>query len=781
MQKIRPLFTKKYLLFISVVFFILYYFSLPKQLFKTPISTVVEAIDGQLIGAVIADDGQWRFPELDTVPNKFKQCIVVFEDAYFYKHFGFNPVSIVKAIRQNRKAKKNVRGGSTITQQVIRLARKLKKRTYSEKIVELILATRLEFKYSKDKILSLYASHAPFGGNVVGLEMAAWRYFGLAPNQLSWAETATLAVLPNAPALIYPGKNQGKLKAKRDRLLQKLYKKSVIDSITYVLALEEVLPQKPHQLPVLAPHFTQELIKKHKGKRIHSSLDFHLQEKVNSIAERHYNRLKQNEVHNLSVLVLDVQAKKVLSYVGNAPTDVKHQKHVDNVMSPRSTGSTLKPFLYAHMLQSGTLLPTQLVKDIPTYIAGYVPENFSLSYDGAVPANDALTRSLNIPAVRMLQEYGLEKFRQNLSDYKVKHIDKLASHYGLSLILGGGEITLWDLCRLMLGYAGTVNHFDQFGKHYMSKEFEAPSYFQDKKLDLGVPKKQSEIIDVAAAFLTLDALTNVNRPQIDQAWRYYDSSQKIAWKTGTSFGNKDAWAVGTTPKYVVGVWVGNSDGEGRPNITGLNSAAPLMFDVFDALPTSDWFVEPSMGLREEAVCSTSGHLALPICPSIIMKIPENGLRNTPCPYHEEVWLDKGRQFRVNSNCESISEMKKEIWFVLPPLVAHYYQQKNSEYRKLPDFKAGCLNSIHNTIEFLYPIKFETKISLTKGTNGIQNPLVIKATHANPEANLYWYLDNEYLKSTSGIHEISIAPNIGKHVLTAIDDFGNEGKRIVVIY
>lgn len=772
---------KKGILIIGFLLLIWYYFSLPKALFDAPKSTVVTSSNDQLLGAIIAEDGQWRFPELTVVPSKFKHCIVTFEDGYFYKHLGFNPVSIAKALRVNLKAKKVVRGGSTITQQVIRLSRKLKKRTYFEKLIELVLATRLEFEYSKDKILSLYASYAPFGGNVVGVEMAAWRYFGLQPKDLSWAETATLAVLPNAPSLIYPGKNQKKLKNKRDRLLGKLYKKKVIDSLTYILALEETLPQKPYNLPTIAPHFVQEIAKKHKGEFIKSSLDIYLQQQANSIAKRHYNTLQQNGVYNLSILVLDVKKRKVVSYVGNAPTDIQHQKDVNNIISSRSTGSTLKPFLYAHMLQSGELLPTQLVKDIPTYIAGYVPKNFNLSYDGVVPADEALTRSLNIPAVRMLQEYGVEKFTHDLKEYKVSSIDKSANHYGLSLILGGGEITLWDLCRLMSGYAGTVSHFNKLDHKYYTNEFATPSYLDNEKVDLGGIQKEFGNINAGSAFLTLEALTNVNRPQIDQAWRYYDSAQKIAWKTGTSFGNKDAWSVGVTPKYVVGIWVGNSDGEGRPNVTGLNSAAPIMFDMFDILPKSKWFEEPTEDLTEESICKLSGHIALPICPTVLKKVPKNGIRSTPCPYHKEVVLDKSQQYQVNSNCESTSNMLPKVWFTLPPLVTYYYQQKNSEYEKLPDFKVGCLNLDRKIIDFLYPTKFKTKVSLAKSTNGSKNPLIIKATHEKQKVNLYWYLNHVFIRKTSGFHEISIIPNIGVHTITIIDDFGNEAQRIVEVY
>ncbi|WP_271404943.1 penicillin-binding protein 1C [Tenacibaculum soleae] len=767
------------LLFISILSLV-YYYCLPKKLFVTPIATVVTDKNNELLGAVIADDGQWRFPELDSVPVKFEQCILQFEDAYFYNHFGFNPVSIGKAFVENVKAKKVIRGGSTLTQQVIRLSRKNKKRSYFEKFQELILATRLEFRLSKKAILKLYASHAPFGGNVVGLEMASWRYFGLQPHQLSWAETATLAVLPNAPSLIYPGKNQQKLKEKRNRLLKKLYETAVIDKTTFELSLLEEIPKKPYNLPTLATHFVQEVAQKHKGKQLQSSLAIHLQKQVNSLVKKHYERQKQNEVYNMAVLVLDVKTRKVLSYVGNSPTDKAHQKNVNNVISGRSTGSTLKPFLYAQMLQSGAILPTQLVADVPTEIAGYTPKNFDLSFDGAVPANQALTRSLNIPSVRMLQSYGLEKFRADLKEYSIQGINKSADYYGLSLILGGAEASLWDLCKTFASYAGIINHYEETKHNYYSNEFVEPSYIKSDKIYFGNVQENETHIDAGVAFTTLNTLTEVNRPFTDQAWKYFDSSQKIGWKTGTSFGNKDAWAIGVTPKYVVGVWIGNSDGEGRPDLTGVGSAAPLMFDVFDVLPKSNWFLEPYEALAEENICEKSGYLALPICKSIIKRVPENGVRAKPCPYHKQITVDLSEKYRVNSNCESVANMKTKTWFVLPPLMAHYYQQKNADYSVLPNYRNDCNKAQNNTMDFVFPTKYRSKISLTKGLNNKVNPVILKVTHANADALLYWYLNDVFIGETSQYHEQAITPKRGNHKIIVIDNLGNEKTRFLEI-
>lgn len=760
------------------VLMIFYYSCLPSKLFLTPKSTVVTASNNQLLGAVIATDGQWRFPDLDSVSKKFEACILQFEDAHFYQHVGFNPVSMGKALVKNIKAKKVVRGGSTITQQVIRLSRKNKRRSYLEKIKELILATRLEFRLSKKEILKLYASHAPFGGNVVGLEMASWRYFGLQPHQLSWAETATLAVLPNAPSLIYPGKNQLILKEKRNRLLKKIYKESIIDKITYELALEEELPKKPYALPSIATHFVQEVAENYQGKYIQSSIDIYLQKQVNNLVKQHYEYQKQNEVYNMAVLVLDVATKKVISYVGNSPTDKEHQKDVNNVISARSTGSTLKPFLYAQMLQTGAILPSQLVADVPTEIAGYSPKNFNLTFDGAVPANQALTRSLNIPAVRMLQAYGLEKFRADLKEYHIYDINKPANYYGLSLILGGAEASLWDLCKSFAGYAGIINHFETTAHNYYSNEFIEPTYINSTDVSFGVIQKNYTHVDAGAAFTTLNTLTEVNRPYTDQSWKYFDSSQKIGWKTGTSFGNKDAWAIGATPKYVVGVWIGNSDGEGRPDLTGVGSAAPLLFNVFDVLPKSDWFLEPFEALVEENICEKSGYLALPICKSIIKKIPKNGVRAKSCPYHKQITVDATEKFQVNSDCESVVNMKTKSWFVLPPLMAHYYQQKNANYSVLPNYRNDCNKLEVNIMDFVFPTKYRSKISLTKGVDNKINPVILKVTHTNAEATLYWYLNDVFIGNTDQYHEQAIMPQKGNYKITVIDNLGNEKIRFI---
>lgn len=765
----------------SIVFVLLvvYFFSLPSALFEEPYSTVIESREGVLLGAKIARDGQWRFPEQDSVPDKFKKCIVYFEDEYFYQHPGFNPIAMFNAIKQNRAAGKVVRGGSTLTQQVIRLSRKGKGRTYFEKGIEVLLSTRLELGYSKDRILNLYAAHAPFGGNVVGLEMASWRYFGVQSHQLSWAQSATLAVLPNAPSLIYPGKNQQKLRLKRDRLLLKLQTEGVIDSQTYALSIAEPLPQKPYDLPQIAPHLLQKVVKSQEGERVKTTIEVELQNRVNQIAKYYHNQYKQNEVNNLAIIVIDITNRNVISYVGNAPTDRNHQKDVDIIDAPRSTGSILKPLLYAAMMDDGELLPNTLVPDIPTQISGYAPQNYNLTFDGAVPAHRALSRSLNIPAVLMLQDFGVNKFYEELQKFKLRDISQPPDHYGLSLILGGAESNLWDLCRTYAGLSSTVDYFNRNNGKYRTKEFAELNIHQDYKVDFGDQSDQKTILGAGSIWLTYNAMEQVNRPEGDEAWKFYDSALKIAWKTGTSFGNRDAWAIGTNSKYVVGVWVGNATGEGRPTLTGVTSAAPILFDVFNLLPRKKWFATPYKDLKEVEVCSLSGHLAQENCPKINQLVSLKGSTTSICPYHKTIHLDKSGQFRVNSSCESIENMVVKNWFVLPPVMEWYYKSHHIAYQTLPPFRADCGSSQIASMDFIYP-KANSKIYLTKDFNSKIQPVILKVAHSQRDTRLFWYVDNVYKGVTKTFHEMPIEPVSGFHYITVEDELGNEIRRKIEI-
>jgi penicillin-binding protein 1C len=757
----------------AVLFLVLFWLSLPSPLFEDPYATVVYDRQGMMLGARIAADGQWRFPPVDSVPDKFTACILQFEDRHFYYHPGFNPGSLGRALWQNIKAGKTVRGGSTLTMQTIRLARKGKSRTVGEKMVEIWLSFRLELSFSKSSILSMYASHAPFGGNTVGLGAAAWRYFGRAPEELSWAEAAVLAVLPNAPSAIHPGRNREALLTKRNKLLRRLNEKGAIDQVTCELACEEPLPLHPLPLPDLAPHLVGRIFKQKGGQQFYSSIDAKLQEKIVAAGQRHQMSLAANQVFNAAVLVIDLNTNEVRAYIGNTADkeDPEHSPAVDIIMAPRSSGSILKPFLYAALMDAGELLPGMLVPDVPSYYSGFSPKNFSLTYDGAVPAHLALSRSLNIPSVYLLKEYGVQPFYDLLKKLGMTTLSKPASHYGLSLILGGAEVTLWDVCKMYAGMGRTL-------KSYIENDRDYRGIQQDRKgtPSLGTPSRGMESLPVysaGSAWLTLLALRDVNRPGEEEGWQAFASSRDIAWKTGTSFGFRDAWSIGMTADYLVGVWVGNADGEGRPGLTGVAAAAPLMFEVFRLLPASGhWFSAPYDELEKTEVCRQSGHRPSIYCTekdSVFITL--EGLRSLTCPYHRLIHLDETGKFRVNADCYPADKIVSMPWFILPPAMGRYYKFRDPFYKQLPPLMAGCSDDRQKLMQFIYPAG-DKKLMIPKGQDGQPGEVVFEAAHLIPSAIIYWHLDDEYLGFTGGIHKMSLQPAPGEHIITLVDESGN---------
>lgn len=761
-----------------VVASIIYYFLLPDKLFHDPYCTVLEDRNGELLSATIAKDGQWRFPQLDTVPDKFKQALIHYEDKRFNSHWGIDIRAFARALRQNLQAGKVISGGSTITMQVIRLSRKGKSRTYGEKLIEILLAARLELRYTKGEILALYASHAPFGGNVVGLEAACWRYFGRDVDELSWAEAALLAVLPNSPSLIHPGKNRDRLLVKRNALLDKLLQVGVLDEATCLLAKEEQIPDQPTALPRHARHLIQRIVRDGlEQTRVRSTLDEGMQLRVEQIIDDHYKRLAGNQIYNAAALVIEVETGNVVAYVGNTQADQSgyHGEEVDIISASRSTGSILKPFLFAAMLDEGKILRTTLVADVPTVINGFAPKNFKREFDGAVPADKALIRSLNIPAVYMLQQYRYEKFHSLLKDAGMTTLTRLPDHYGLALILGGAEGKLWDITGMYASMARVLNRYFTRSENlkYTNTDYQSPSYTQnpDERVSpasLG----PSGLISASAIYQTIDVLKEVYRPGEETGWRNFYSARKIAWKTGTSFGFRDGWAVGVTPQYAVGVWVGNADGEGRPGLTGTETAAPVLFDIFSQLPGNDWFQEPYIEMEQIPVCSRSGLRIAEFCEKADTTwVSPKGLEVRPCTHHKKVHLTMDRRFRVHLNCESADRMIERNWFVLPPIQEHYFKTRNVSYKILPPFKPGCeSNTALRTMELVYP-KPNARLFIPRELDGTPGSSVFELAHRNPLASVFWHLDDQYLGNTSKNHRFPLNPGEGKHILTLVDDAG----------
>lgn len=690
-----------------------------------------------------------------------------------------------RAVVKNIKGKGNTQGGSTLSMQVIRLAQQ-NNRTIWNKIKESLLAVRLECRHSKKTILALYASNAPFGGNVVGLDAAAWRYYGTSPEKLSWGQMATLAVLPNAPSLVHPGKNRDALLRKRNSLLDKLQAEKSISQQDCELAKLEPLPGVPLPLPQNATHLFQRIKKESKEPitRVATTLDNTLQKNVAAILQQHQSVLKGNGINNACALVLEVETGNALAYVGNISdrNNKEMESDVDVIAARRSPGSALKPVLYAAMLSDGLLLPQSLIADVPMQIGDYAPKNFDLGYDGAVPAANALARSLNIPALKMLQQYKYQRFYETLKQCGITTLNRSAENYGLSLVLGGCEVTMWDMAGLYASMARTLNHQTANKGTINPKDFHPPNYL---KQTLHLPDRQAGLqpstlnlpLDATSIYFTFQAMKEVMRPGEEGLWQQFSSSQTIAWKTGTSFGFRDGWAIGLTPKYVVCVWVGNTDGEGRPDLVGIKTAAPILFDIFRLLPTvssgqASWFQKPLYNFSYVPVCRQSGYRANMDCEvTDTLFLPANAVKSPLCPYHRIINLDATGTYRVTANCESPSSMQHKSWFVLSPAMEFYFKQKTAEYKPLPPFKPGCeWSDAGKSIEIIYPIP-NAKIYVPLEINGERGKTIFTATHRKSSAKIFWSLDDTFLATTQHFHQVAVSPSVGKHVITLVDESG----------
>ena len=539
-----------------------------------------------------------------------------------------------------------------------------------------------------------------------------------------------------------------------------LLQQGYLTSSAYELALDEPLPVAPKSLPSIAPHLVNRLSTQRPGLRSVSSIDKSLQIQIENLAERRSREFQQNDIRNLAIIVIDLHTSQLVAYVGNTGYGGTNSgNQVDIIFAPRSTGSILKPFLYYAALQEGLILPHTLLPDIPVNINGFTPQNFNRQFEGAVPADEALARSLNIPAVNLLREYGVPKFYNFLHEVGIHTLDKPASHYGLSLILGGAEATLWDVTCAYV----------QMGRTLLNLPPSSCSLLKNPSMQTGNSRGPFQAGGVWQIF---NALTEVNRPEeID--WKSIPSIRPVAWKTGTSYGFRDAWAVGVTPRYAVGVWVGNATGEGKPGLVGSRTAGPILFDVLNLLPAaSQWFPYPSGALTDAEICRQSGHLKSRFCPETdTMQILPAGRRTEVCPYHHPVLLTADRRHRVYENSLSNAPAIDTSWFSLPPVWEWFYTKHHPEYKPLPPFVSDSGEDNYPTLQFIYPT-MNAHITLPHLLDGSLGFLTAELAHRHPGTTVFWHLDQTYLTQTTDFHQISLQPTEGKHTLTAVDGEGN---------
>lgn len=696
--------------------------------FQSRYSKVLFDKDEQILSTFINDEEQWHL-EADFIPQKLKNAVIEYEDKRFYSHFGVDFAALFRAFVKNlSKDKKS--GASTISMQVIKLYER-NERTYLNKMSEIIKAIKLENSLEKDEILRLYLNNAPYGGNLVGFSSAILFYFDKKPEDLSWSEAALLAVLPNAPGLMNLEKNKTKLKEKRNKLLQKLYDKGYFDEDILTLALSEPLPSFKTRKNV-APHLALQLLNDTQKQAI-SSLDKKLQSKFEQKAKEFGDKIAGQGIHNLAIMLMDTKSRKVLAYVGSQDFyDEKNLGQINGVVAKRSVGSVLKPFLYALSIDEGLICGESLLVDVPTFFSNFNPQNANKKYYGLIKAKFALQKSLNVPFVSLLQSYGYEKFFYELKNF-VGFDDDDYAKYGLSLILGTKEMSLEELMKL---YAGLAN-YGQIGEI---------SYLKDENLS-----KTQTMFSKGSAYLTLEAMRELTRVGLEE---FNQKDKIISWKTGTSYGRKDAWALGATPSYVLGVWVGNFTGEANANLYGVSVAGELFFELLNLLENVNEEFSISDDLKRLKIDSVTGYrYDLPVDFSYTLYPKDaNALRSSP--YLKKVYEFEGKE--LNSLDANFKNAKPSIKLDLPVQVLAF----------LKEARVNLTN--RQNVKILYPTQ-NVRIVMSKDLHR-KNPLIVKVANLQDET-LFWYLNKSVIyegKDTSrmldlkaGAYELFIISQSGQ--------------------
>lgn len=698
---------------------------------------------GDIIGAYLNKDEQWHLKSTEEIPEKLKKAVLNYEDRNFYSHMGVDFKAIIRAVRDNLLRRRRT-GASTVTMQVAKVLAP-KKRSYFNKYREMVQAVKLEQKFTKDEILLMYLNNAPYGGNIVGYKTASLLYFQKNPEELTWAEGALLAVLPNSPGLIHVEKNRERLLNKRNILLEKMMERGVITEKQYEMSKMEPIPEKRNRFKSLAPHFTRRVTNESNDKIIKTTIDAQLQEKIEKTVKDYSDYLKSEGIANAAVLVVDNKTYEVKVYVGSQDFyDFTSNGQVDGITAPRSPGSVLKPFLYALAIDEGLAAPESKIPDVPLYFSNFSPQNANRMYYGMIEMREALIKSLNVPFVGLLKEYGSEKFfyfLKNVLEFK----DNDPSRYGLSLILGTKELSVENIAQLYVGLGNYGN-------------FKELKYIADTPTEDG-----HQLISKGAAYLTLDTIRQLERPGLE---RMYREKNPVSWKTGTSYGRRDGWAAGVTPDWTVVVWVGNFTGEGNSNLTGVTSAGRLLFNVFNTLPKKNTlFQMPEENLYTLSVDKETGYRLKYDLPSQEILYPTEAKPLRVSPYYKKVFLNKDGA-EVDSRSEDFVESEEKIVLNYPIEIINYFIRQNMD---VSNIFSGKIRK--KSVKFIYPVD-NLKIILPKDFDGEKSVIVKLANLKKQE--LYWYLNKEYI-GRSREREKSFNLKEGEYEITVVAENGETEK------
>ncbi|MDJ0850511.1 MAG: penicillin-binding protein 1C [Myxococcota bacterium] len=728
-----------------------------ERLERRPATLVVDR-DGEPLRLFLPPDGIVRLPvRLDDVSPVMRRALVASEDRWFRHHPGVNPLALARAAWQNLRAGRVVSGASTLSMQLARMAEP-RPRDLWAKAVEAFRALQLERRFTKDELLELYLNRAPFGGPVEGIGAAAWLSFGKGPAELSLGEAALLTALPRAPVAYDPTRHPEAARRVRDRVLAQLAVRGVFPEAEVARARRQPVPHERRPLPFLAPHFARLASGRaapKEGHTVATELDAATQRAAEALVAGRVAALRPRGIGNAAAVVIETKSRAVRALVGSADFfDPERPGQVNGALARRSPGSTLKPFLYALAFDRGLTAPEAWLLDVPTDFAGWSPENYDGTYLGRVTAREALARSLNVPAARLLARVGLARFLGVLRAGGLETLDRPAHAYGLPLVLGGGEVRLLELTNLYATLA-------EGGAHRAARLLPGPA----------VPARR--LFSTGAAALTTRVLTTVERPDLPEAWALARDAPTVAWKTGTSYGHRDAWAVGFSRHFAVGVWVGNLDGTPRPGISGSEHAAPLLFDLFraiepggGALPATD-----SAAIAGVEVCSLSHERPTPFCPARIeVPVLPGVTRLRPCTHHRRIFVDGETGERLAGRCLAERPHRPQVVTSFPDELVAWWRSAGRPSEELPPLAAGCRSIPGGGPRIVSPTE-DTPYRLRREAPAAFQKLRLTAAAAPGTAKLYWYQDGTLVAAAAPDTRVFVPLARGRHRLVLVDDAG----------
>jgi penicillin-binding protein 1C len=748
-----------------LLFFILnWIFPLPD---KIEYSTIITDDKGEVVNAFLTKDQKWRMKtELDEISPLLQKTIVAKEDRHFYSHPGVNPFAVIRAFFSNIFHMRRMSGASTITMQVAKMLEPGKRNIWS-KFREMFRAFQLELRYSKKEILQMYLNLVPYGGNIEGVKAASLLYFNKNPDHLSLAEITALSIIPNKPGLMIPGKNNDFIVKERNRWLEKFAERRVFTKKEIEDALAEPLTCTRRSVPHYIPHLSYKL-KKQGGDIIKTNINLNTQLKTEKLVEDYVRTQRLKNIKNAAVVIIDNKTHKVITYVGSSNFyDTTDGGQVNGANAVRQPGSTLKPLMYGMCFDEGLLTPKTVITDVAVNYAGYAPENYDEKFNGYVTTEYALAHSLNIPAVKSLRLLTPEKLIQKLSNCNFKQIQKDRRKLGLSLILGGCGTTLEEMTGLFSVFANDGRYI-------------SPAYIQN---DTSRSDRNGQtVISPAANFMINEILSKVNRPDFPLNWTATERMPKIAWKTGTSYGRKDAWSIGYNKNYTVGIWTGNFSGVGVADLSGANIATPLLFKIFNTIDydsDEEWFTQPNdCDIRK--VCSETGLVPSDHCTSLVTDYFIPLISSTRvCSNWQEIMISPDEKISYCKSCAPQTGYKKKWFKIVEPDMQAWFEENRIAYQKIPPHNPNC--------ELIFKGAAPSITSPLNGTEYLINskdrePLQLICKTANDVSKVYWYINNKFYKSSNAGEKQFFVPDEGPIKISCTDDKGrNRDIKITVKY